>query len=105
MFGFSPHVQSNKAVNTTGTDVPANLPNPVTMHEGLVIKGNVFINRHADPKRGAMSLGLDPCYNTGLPCDKATVRTSSTVCGSAKHFRRGTDCVVRCNCPATGAAA
>jgi hypothetical protein len=48
------------------------------MHEGLIIKGNVFINRHADPKRGAMGLGLDPCYNTRLPCDKATVRTTNT---------------------------
>jgi hypothetical protein len=42
------------------------------MREGLIIKGNVFVNRHLDPKY-AMGLGLDPCYNTGLPCDKSMV--------------------------------
>jgi hypothetical protein len=74
--GFSPHVQSNKAVNTTGTDVPTNLPNPVTMHEGLVIKGNVFINRYPDPKR-RMSLGLPAvCEKSGLPCDSTIVSTA-----------------------------
>jgi len=52
--------------------LPSTLPNPVTMHEGLVVKGNVFVNWHLDPK-WAMSIGLDPCYGTSLPCDKPTV--------------------------------
>lgn len=59
-------------VNYTGANVPATLPRLVTMREGLIIKGNVFVKRHLDPKY-AMGLGLDPCYDTGLPCDKPTV--------------------------------
>lgn len=66
-------LQTDSAANYTGVSVPSNLFNPVTMHEGLIIKGNVFVNKHADPKRGTMSLGLDICYGTGLPCDKPTV--------------------------------
>ena len=64
--------QTNAPINNTGTGLPSTLPNPVTMHEGLIIKGNVFVNWHLDPKY-AMALGLDPCYGTGLPCDKPTV--------------------------------
>jgi hypothetical protein len=42
------------------------------MTQGLIIKGNVFVNWKPDPKYN-MGLGLDPCYNTGLPCDLPTV--------------------------------
>lgn len=66
------HTQSSPLVNYTGANVPATLPRLVTMREGLIIKGNVFVKRHLDPKY-AMGLGLDPCYDTGLPCDKPTV--------------------------------
>lgn len=52
--------------------LPSTLPNPVTMHEGLIVRGNVFVNWHLDPKY-PMNIGLDPCYGTGLPCDKPTV--------------------------------
>jgi hypothetical protein len=57
---------------STITGLPSTLPNPVTMHEGLVVRGNVFVNWHLDPKY-TMPIGLDPCYGTGLPCDKPTV--------------------------------
>jgi hypothetical protein len=70
------HMQTNMPLNTTGTTVPPSLPSSVTMHEGLVVKGNVFVNCHLDghdPKY-AMGLGLDPCYGSGLPCDKPPVR-------------------------------
>lgn len=49
------------------------MPNPISVIQGLVIKGNVLINRHLDPKY-PMSLGISPCLGTGLPCDQPTVR-------------------------------
>jgi len=48
------------------------MPNPISVIQGLVIKGNVLINRHLDPKY-PMSLGISPCLGTGLPCDQPTV--------------------------------
>lgn len=66
-------LQSMAPVNQSSmTGLPSTLPNPVTMHEGLVVRGNVFVNWHLDPKY-PMNIGLDPCYGTGLPCDKPTV--------------------------------
>jgi hypothetical protein len=71
-------MQTNAPFNAAGLNYyPASLPNPVSMHQGLVIKGNVFVNHHRTYPN--MALGLDPCYNTGLPCDTPTVRQS---CGS-----------------------
>jgi hypothetical protein len=49
------------------------MPNPVSMHQGLVIKGNVFVNHHRTYPN--MSLGLGPCVATGLPCDPTNVST------------------------------
>jgi hypothetical protein len=69
--------QSNAPFNTTGKPgYPPAMPNPLTMHEGLFIKGNVFINRYPDPKR-RMSLGLPAvCEKSGLPCDSTIVSTA-----------------------------
>lgn len=47
-------------INTTGTAVPSSLPNPVTVTDGLVIRGNVFVNWKADPKY-TMGLGITAC--------------------------------------------
>jgi hypothetical protein len=68
---------------STIAGLPSTLPNPVTMHEGLVVRGNVFVNAHLDPKY-AMSIGLDPCYGTGLPCDKPTLSIRSHCRSSSK---------------------
>jgi hypothetical protein len=48
------------------------MPSPVTVNQGLVVKGNVFVNWKPDPKYN-MGLGLDICAKTGLPCDPVTV--------------------------------
>ena len=60
------------------------MPNPISVTEGLVIRGNVFVNWHSDFKY-FMSLGLGACTGTGLPCEQSTVRpalllTCSRIC-------------------------
>jgi hypothetical protein len=73
----SQQFQTSASLNITGLAYyPPSVPNPVTMNQGLIIKGNVFVNWHS--VYPDMNLGLDPCYNTGLPCDKPTVRMSPT---------------------------
>lgn len=48
------------------------MPNPLSVTQGFVIKGNVFVNPHRSYP--SMSLGLAACEKTGLPCDPTTVR-------------------------------
>lgn len=65
--------QASSPIVTTGlVGYGPTMPNPVSVTEGLIIKGNVFVNRHLDPKY-AMSLGLGQCDNTALPCNSVTV--------------------------------
>ncbi|WIA19213.1 hypothetical protein OEZ85_003855 [Tetradesmus obliquus] len=72
------HFATSASVNTTGLAAyPPSIPNPVTMYQGLVVKGNVFVNWHS--VYPYMNLGLDPCYNTGLPCDKPTVLADNLI--------------------------
>lgn len=47
------------------------MPNPVTATDGLVIRGNVFVNWHAKTNY-PMSLGLGAC-TAGIPCEQSTV--------------------------------
>jgi hypothetical protein len=63
--------QVSAPINTTGKGYPWSMPNPISVTDGLVIKGNVLVNWHADPKR-FMSLGLSPC-TAGMPCKQTTV--------------------------------
>jgi hypothetical protein len=68
-------------INITGTSYPQHMPNPVSMHQGLIIKGNVFVNFHRTYP--SMSLGLGPCVGTGLPCDPTNVSLMLDIAGMA----------------------
>lgn len=64
-------LQVSVPLNTTGQRYPWSMPNPVTATDGLVIRGNVFVNWHSNPKY-FMSLGLGAC-TAGMPCAERTV--------------------------------
>jgi hypothetical protein len=64
-------LQVSGPLNTTGLRYPWSMPNPVTATDGLVIRGNVFVNWHSNPKY-LMSLGLGAC-TAAMPCAERTV--------------------------------
>jgi hypothetical protein len=53
---------------------------PCTAYDGLVIAGNVFVNK---PKTGTMDIGVATCADTSLACSEAQVRACA--CGIGRR--------------------
>lgn len=65
--------QISGPINTTGlVEYPPGMPNPLTNADGLIIRGNVFVNWKADPKY-KMGMGNGACVGTLLPCNTSGV--------------------------------
>jgi hypothetical protein len=63
--------QVSTPFNTTGKGYPWSMPNPIRVTDGLVIRGNVIVNWHANAKT-FMSLGLAAC-TAGMACEQTKV--------------------------------